>query len=146
MDLVSLRCHATPHLLSADPCGHGLSNTLWHSRPTCQHFLVGGALSSLGSLHRLYVISNYSLDFPGGPVLKNPPASAGNTASAPWSRKIPYAEGQLSPSTTATKPVLWSLCFAVSGAAAMSSPSTTTKNSPRSPQREKIRRPSTGEK
>ena len=37
---------------------------------------------------------NHSEDFPGGPVVKNLPANAGDTA--PWSRKIPHTTGQLS--------------------------------------------------
>ena len=39
-------------------------------------------------------------DFPGGPVVKNPPCSAWNMGSNPcWEAKIPYAAEQLSPST-----------------------------------------------
>ena len=44
-------------------------------------------------------------DFPGGTVVKNPPANAGNTGS-PWSGKIPHAMEQLSLCTTTTEPVL----------------------------------------
>ena len=37
-------------------------------------------------------------DFPGGPVVKNPPSNAGDTGSIPGRRtKIPHAVGQLSP-------------------------------------------------
>ena len=36
-------------------------------------------------------------DFPGGPVVKNPPANAGNTDSIPGPWKIPHAMEQLSP-------------------------------------------------
>ena len=37
-------------------------------------------------------------DFPGGPVVKNIPSSAGDGASIPGGgTKIPYATGQLSP-------------------------------------------------
>ena len=40
-------------------------------------------------------------DFPGGPVVKNPPSSAGDTGSAPGQEtKIPRAAGQLSPCST----------------------------------------------
>ena len=36
-------------------------------------------------------------DFPGGPVVKNPPSNAGDVGSIPgWGTKIPHAEGQLS--------------------------------------------------
>ena len=38
------------------------------------------------------------MGFPGGAVVKNPPADAGDTGSSPpWSRKIPHAMEQLSP-------------------------------------------------
>ena len=30
------------------------------------------------------------MDFPGGLVIKNPPANAGDTGSTPWSGKVPY--------------------------------------------------------
>ena len=41
-------------------------------------------------------------DFPGGPVVKNPPSNAGDTSSIPGQgTKIPHATGQLSlPATT----------------------------------------------
>ena len=36
-------------------------------------------------------------DFPGGPVVKNPPSNAGDASSIPGrGTKIPYAAGQLS--------------------------------------------------
>ena len=55
------------------------------------------------SLKRLVV-----LNFPGGPVVKNLPASAGDTGLIPWSKKIPHAAGQLSPWATTAECVLWS--------------------------------------
>ena len=40
-------------------------------------------------------------DFPGGPVVKNPPCNAWNMGSNPGREaKIPYAAEQLSPSPT----------------------------------------------
>ena len=48
-------------------------------------------------------------DFPGGAVVKNPPANAGDTGSSPRSGKIPHATEQLSPYATTTESVLWSL-------------------------------------
>ena len=44
--------------------------------------------------------------FPGGSLVKNPFASAGDTGFDLWSGKISHAEGQLSPCATATEPVL----------------------------------------
>ena len=44
--------------------------------------------------------------FPGGPVVKNQPANAGDTGSIPsWGTKIPHAVEQLSLCTTTTEPV-----------------------------------------
>ena len=44
--------------------------------------------------------------FPGGPVVKNPPANAGDMGSIPsWRTKIPHAIEQLSLSTSTTEPV-----------------------------------------
>ena len=45
-------------------------------------------------------------DFPGGAVVKNPPANAGDTGFEPWSGKIPHAVEQLSLCATTTEPVL----------------------------------------
>ena len=43
-------------------------------------------------------------DFPGGPVVMNPPSTAGDAGSIPgWGTKIPHAVGQLSPHPTATE-------------------------------------------
>ena len=43
-------------------------------------------------------------DFPGGPVVKNLPCSAGNVGSIPGQgTKIPHATGQLSPRATTTE-------------------------------------------
>ena len=42
--------------------------------------------------------------FPGGAVVKNPPANTGDPGSKPWSRKIPHATEQLSLCATTTEP------------------------------------------
>ena len=44
------------------------------------------------------------MDFPGGAVVKNLPANAGENAFEPWSGKIPHAAEQLSLCTTTTEP------------------------------------------
>ena len=44
--------------------------------------------------------------FPGGAVVKNPPANAKGHRFEPWSGKIPHAAEQLSPYATATEPAL----------------------------------------
>ena len=55
----------------------------------------------------LYTLSKRIVrDFPGGPVVKNPPSNAGDMGSIPgWGTKIPHAPGQLSPHTTTTEPM-----------------------------------------
>ena len=50
----------------------------------------------------------WELDFPGGTVVENPPANAGNTSSSPGSGKIPHAAEQLSLCTTTIEPALYS--------------------------------------
>ena len=45
-------------------------------------------------------------EFPGGPVVKNPPSNAGDVGSIPGGgTKIPHATGQLSLCATTTEPV-----------------------------------------
>jgi len=42
--------------------------------------------------------------FPGGPVVKNPPCSGGDSGLIPgWGTKIPHAGQQLNPSTPTTE-------------------------------------------
>ena len=48
-----------------------------------------------------------SRGFPGGSVVKNPPASTGDRSNL-WSGKIPHASGQLGQRTTTTEPAFWS--------------------------------------
>ena len=62
------------------------------------------------------------MDVPGGPVVKNLPANAGDTDLIPWPGKIPHAAGQLGACTATTKPALQSLCSATREAAPMRSP------------------------
>ena len=46
-----------------------------------------------------------SWDFPGGPVVKNPPASAGDTGSIPGPGRSHMSMGQVSLCTQLTEPV-----------------------------------------
>ena len=48
------------------------------------------------------------LGFPGGTVVKDPPANAGEHGFEPWSGKIPHAAERLSPCATTTEPALYS--------------------------------------
>ena len=45
-------------------------------------------------------------DFPGGAVVKNPPANAGDTGSIPGLGRFLHATEQLSPCATTTDPAL----------------------------------------
>ena len=45
-------------------------------------------------------------DFPGGAVVKNPPANGRGHGFKPWSGKVPHAMEQLSPCATTTEPAL----------------------------------------
>ena len=52
-------------------------------------------------------------DFPGGPVVKNPPSNSGDTGSIPdQGTKIPQAMGRLSPCATTTEPAHSGACAA----------------------------------
>ena len=58
--------------------------------PSCNQDLILSCLVS--------TIKKISGDFPGGPVVKNPPSNAGDAGSIPgWGTKIPHAAGHLSP-------------------------------------------------
>ena len=61
--------------------------------------------SALAILLLCSIIPNVTKDFPGGPVVKNPPSNAGDVGLIPgWGTKIPHAMGQLSPHATTTEP------------------------------------------
>ena len=50
-----------------------------------------------------------NLDLPGGPVVKNPSASAEDAGLIPWSGKISHTTVELSQCSPTTGPALWSL-------------------------------------
>ena len=55
-------------------------------------------------LNELFQVS-YLRDFPGGPVVRNPPSTAGVAGSIPGQgTEIPHAVGQLNSLTTTTEP------------------------------------------
>ena len=85
--------------------------------------------------------------FPGGPVVENPPANAGDTGSSPG-----LGRSHMPRSNWAREPQLlslhvWSLCSATREAATARGPSTAMKSGPRLPQLEEAlaqkRRPNT---
>ena len=50
-------------------------------------------------------------DFPGGPVVKNPPSNAGDAGLIPGQgTKLPHATGQLSPCAATTEPTCSGAC------------------------------------
>ena len=53
--------------------------------------------------------------FPGGPVVKNPPANTGDTGSMPGSGKIPHASEQRSPCATTPEQGLQGSRMAITG-------------------------------
>ena len=59
------------------------------------------ALVSYGAVtnyHYLSGLKQHARDFPGGPVVKNPPLNAGDSGSIlGWGTKIPHAGGHLCP-------------------------------------------------
>ena len=67
------------------------------------------ALSFGAPLHFSFLKKKKLRDFPGGTVVKDPPANAGDTVSSPGPgrfKKIPQAAEQLSLCTTTTEPAL----------------------------------------
>ena len=51
----------------------------------------------------MHLIKTNGRGFPGGAVVKNPPANAGDTGSSPGLGSIPHATEQLSPCATTTE-------------------------------------------
>ena len=50
------------------------------------------------------ILKHPTRDFPGGPVVKNPPSNAGDTGLIPGrGTKVPHTTGQLSPHATNTE-------------------------------------------
>ena len=70
--------------------------------------MKSGKLLLVKSVKEITQIETFHLkiqvgDFPGGPVVKNPPYNAGDAGLIPGrGTKIPHAMGQLSPRTTTT--------------------------------------------
>ena len=92
-------------------------------------------------------LRNSRQGFPGGAVVENLPANAGDTGSSPG-----LGRSHMPPSNWAREPQLlslrvWSLCSATRGSAIVRGPRTAMKSGPRLPQLEKAlaqkRRPNT---
>ena len=76
---------------------------------------------------KYYLASERHEDFCGGPMVKNPPANAGDTYLLPGPGRFPHTTEQLSLCTTLLSPHAWSPCSATEEATAVGSPCTTTK-------------------
>ena len=85
--------------------------------------------------------------FPGGTVVENLPANAGDTGSSPGVGRshMPWSNWAREPQLLSLR--VWSLCFAKREAARVRGPRTVMKSGPRLPQLEKAiaqkRRPNT---
>ena len=86
-------------------------------------------------------------DFPGGAVVENLPANAGDTGSSPGlgGSHMPRSDWARGPQLLSLR--VWSLCSAAGEAAIVRDPCTTVRSGPRLPQLEKAltqkRRPNT---
>ena len=81
----------------------GHRTRLWNTMVTKPEFLFSWCLHTSG--RGRHWSSNCTRDFPGGPVVKNPPSNAGDAGSIPGQgTKMPHATGQLSPHATTTEP------------------------------------------
>ena len=88
-----------------------------------------------------------SLGFPGGAVVENPPANAGDTGSSPGLGRSHMPRGNWARETQLLSLRVWSLCSATREAAIVRGPRTAMKSGPYLPQLEKAlaqnRRPNT---
>ena len=75
--------------------------------------------------------------FPGGAVVENLPANAGDTGSSPGLGRshMPWSNWAREPQLLSLR--IWSLCPATGGAAIVKGPRTAMKSGPRLPQLEK---------
>ena len=63
------------------------------------------------NMFKLLLKTKWDRDFPGGPVVKNPPSNAGDAGSIPGiGTKIPHEVGQLNPRAATTEPVCSGAC------------------------------------
>ena len=96
------------------------------------------------------ILKLYFGGFPGGAVVKNPSANAGDTGSSPGLGRshMPRSNWAREPQLLSLR--VWSLCSATREATRVRGPCTTMKSGPRSPQLERAlaqkRRPNTAKK
>ena len=103
---------------------------------------------SMQSEHVEALVRKLFRGFPGGAVVENLPANAGDTGSSPGLGRfhMPQSGWAREPQLLSLR--VWSLCSATREAAIVSGPCTAMESGPRSPQLEKAlaqkRRPKTG--
>ena len=96
--------------------------------------LVGLSIRQIKGLSKLLLQG-----FPGGAVVENPPANAGDTGSSPGLGRshMPRSKWAREPQLLSLRLRAWSLCSATREAAIVRGPRTAMKSGPRSPQLEK---------
>ena len=105
------------------------------------------AKSDLGLKLSVSRFKGVALGFPGGAVVENPPANAGDTGSSPGLGRshMPQSSWAREPQLLSLR--IWSLCSTTREAAIVRGPRTAMKSGPRLPQLEKAlaqkRRPNT---
>ena len=77
------------------------------------------------------------MGFPGGAVVENPPANAGDTGSSPGLGRCHMPRGNWAREPQLLSLRVWSLCSATREASIVRGPRTAMKSDPRSPQLEK---------
>ena len=125
-------------------CFHLLG--IMHNAVVCK-FLLLFTCSRYKSLIGYMIFKNFLQGFPGGAVVENPPANAGDTGSSPGPGRshVPRSSWARAPQLLSLR--VWSLCAATREAAIVRGPRTAMKSGLRSPQLEKAlaqkRRPNT---
>ena len=97
----------------------------------------GLTISLLTFLCIMLLKNQYVWGFPGGAVVENPPANAGDTGSSPGLGRshMPRSNWAHEPQLLSLR--VWSLCSATIEAAIVRGPRTAMKSGPRLPQLEK---------
>ena len=108
---------------------------------------AGGEQSPPGPWHRLSSFKMVFRGFPGGAVVENPPANAGDTGSSPGLGRSHMPQSSWAREPQLLSLCIWSLCSATREAAIVRGPCTAMKSGPHLPQLEKAlaqkRRPNT---
>ena len=106
--------------------------------PHCHPHWFAMAMVTLSFLHFLLSgLKKAQLGFPGGAVVENLPANAGDTGSSPGlgGSHMPRSNWARAPQLLSLR--VWSLCSTPREAATVRGPRTAMKSGPRSPQLEK---------